>query len=109
MTLTKSRTSESTGACRRLNASFNTAFGPTGNVIVGLATGNLTAQMEAQLTSDVGKVVNSPIISTINNQMAYIEISRINSLLDKHVDGGRHGHNVVQQSTPQFITVDRLT
>jgi len=60
----------------RLNQSFATGFGPTGNVTFGFATGNLTAQLRTQLTSDVGRIINSPIISTINNQNAYISISQ---------------------------------
>lgn len=59
----------------RLNESFNTAFGPVGNVVYGFTSGNLTAQLKAQLTQDVGRVINSPIISTINNQNASIQIN----------------------------------
>lgn len=61
----------------RLNESFETTFGPTGNVILGFTSGNLTAQLKAQLTSTVGRIVNSPIISTINNQNAQIQISDV--------------------------------
>jgi general secretion pathway protein D len=60
----------------KLNESFSAALsGGTGNVVVGFATGNLTATLRAQLTEDVGRIINSPIISTINNQNAYISIS----------------------------------
>ncbi|MEN6356576.1 MAG: secretin and TonB N-terminal domain-containing protein [Armatimonadota bacterium] len=58
----------------RINDSFNTAFNPEGNIIVGFTSGNLTAQLKAELTSEVGRVVNAPIVSTINNQTAMIQI-----------------------------------
>ncbi len=89
-----------------INESFNTAFGPTGNVIVGLKTGNLTAQMEAQLTNDVGRIINSPIISTINNQMAYISISTVIPYWISMATVVGTGNSIIQQSTPQFITVE---
>ncbi len=91
---------------KTINASFNTAFGPTGNVIIGLATGNLTAQMEAQLTNDVGRLINSPIISTINNQMAYISISTVIPYWISMATVVGTGNSIIQQSTPQFITVE---
>lgn len=89
----------------RLNESFNTAFGPVGNVIVGFASGNLTASLKAQLTQDIGRVINSPIISTINNQNAVISINQmipywvtVNTVVGDN--------QIIQQSNPQFITVD---
>ncbi|MGQ9579765.1 MAG: hypothetical protein ACUVT8_02325 [Armatimonadota bacterium] len=89
---------------QRLNESFATSFLPAGNVVFGFATGNLTAQLRAQLTSDVGRVINSPIISTINNQNAYISISRnipywvsMATVVD---------NNIINQSTPQWISVE---
>ncbi|MDH7602022.1 MAG: hypothetical protein QHI38_07730 [Armatimonadota bacterium] len=91
-------------ALQRLNESFATSFLPAGNVVVGFATGNLTAQLRAQLTSDVGRVINSPLISTINNQNAYISISRnipywvsMATVVD---------NNIINQSTPQWISVE---
>lgn len=60
---------------QRLNDSFQTQFGPAGNVLFGFSAGNLTASLAAQLTKNVGRVVNAPIISTLNNQMAQIEIT----------------------------------
>ncbi|MCE5322634.1 secretin and TonB N-terminal domain-containing protein [bacterium] len=61
----------------RINESFNTSFNPEGNVVIGFTSGNLTAQLKAQLTSEVGRIINSPIISTINNQTGYIQISDV--------------------------------
>lgn len=89
---------------QRLNESFATAFNPAGNVVVGFATGNLTAQLKTQLTSDVGRIINSPIISTINNQNANISINTIIpywvSIATVVGDG-----NIINQSTPQFIQI----
>lgn len=59
-----------------LNASFNTAFNPTGNVIIGVQTGNVSATLKAELSQTKGRVVNSPIISTLNNTPASITIGK---------------------------------
>lgn len=89
---------------QRLQESFETQFNPIGNVVVGFASGNLTAQLRAQLTQDRGRVINSPIISTINNQPANISISNsipywvsINTIV---------GDQIIQQSTPNFIDIN---
>ena len=87
-----------------LNTSFETAFGPVGNVIVGFTSGNLTAQLRAQLTSDVGRVINSPVISTINNQNAYISINQVIPYWTTM--NVISGDQIVEQSYPQFIQID---
>lgn len=90
---------------QRLNESFATAFQPQGNVVVGFATGNLAASLKAQLTSDIGTVINSPIISTINNQNAQISISTVipywTSMATVVGD-----NNIINQSYPNFINID---
>lgn len=90
---------------QRLNESFATAFGPTGNVVVGFATGNLAANLRTQLTNDIGTVINSPIISTINNQNAQIAISTIipywTSMATVVGD-----NNIINQAYPNFISID---
>jgi general secretion pathway protein D len=58
----------------RLNETISTNFNPGGNVVVGLTTGNLAASLRAELTRNSGNIINSPIISTINNQYAEINI-----------------------------------
>lgn len=58
----------------RLNTTFNTNFAQTGNVVIGFATGNVTAALKAELTTGKGRVVNSPIVSTLNNTPASISI-----------------------------------
>lgn len=90
---------------QRLNESFATTFTLTGDVVFALATGNLTANLQAQLTNNVGRVINSPIISTINNQMAMISINTVIpywvSIATVVGDG-----QVINQATPNFISVD---
>jgi len=91
---------------QRLNESFNTAFSPSGNVVVGFATGNLTASIRAQLSRDVGRIINSPIISTMNNQTAWISISTEIPywVTTTTVDEG----TVISNSTPEFISIDSM-
>lgn len=90
---------------QRLNESFATAFGPTGNVVVGFATGNLTASLAAQLTNDIGTTINSPIISTINNQNATISIStQIPYWTSMAVVAG--DNSIINQAYPNWIDVD---
>lgn len=60
----------------RLNANASTNFSPSGNVILGIRTGNVTADIMAELTNTRARVVNSPIISTLNNMPAQIQIGR---------------------------------
>ena len=92
-------------ALDRLNESFSAPIsGGTGNVVFGFATGNLTATLRAQLTQDIGTIINSPIISTINNQNAFISInSQIPYWTSYNTITGTG--TVVQQSTPNFITI----
>lgn len=58
----------------RLNETINTNFNPSGNIVVGVTTGNLAASLRAELTKSSGNIINSPIISTINNEFAEINI-----------------------------------
>ncbi|MEN6372046.1 MAG: hypothetical protein ABFD64_08540 [Armatimonadota bacterium] len=58
----------------RLNETINTNFNPSGNVIVGVTTGNLAASLRTELTKSSGNIINSPIISTLNNEYAEINI-----------------------------------
>ena len=89
---------------QRLNESFETQFGPVGNIVVGFASGNLTAVLRAQLTKNIGRVINSPIVSTINNQNCYISINnQIPYWVSMNVISGDQS---VLQYTPQFINID---
>lgn len=90
----------------KLNDSFSAPMsGGMGNVIATFATGNLSATLRTQLTKDIGRVINSPIISTINNQNAYISInSEIPYWTTYNTITGTG--TVIEQSQPQFITID---
>lgn len=89
----------------KLNESFRATLAGGGNTIVGFATGNLTTILRAQLTSDVGRIINSPIISTINNQMAYISInSQIPYWTTYNTVTGTG--TIIEQAQPNFITID---
>ena len=90
----------------KLNESFSaTLSGGTGNVVVGFATGNLTATLRAQLTNDIGRVINSPIISTINNQNAYISIaSEIPYWTSYNTVTGTG--QIIEQAQPNFMDID---
>jgi|ADurb_Oil_02_Slu_FD_contig_41_537770_length_1937_multi_6_in_0_out_0_1 type II secretory pathway component GspD/PulD (secretin) len=59
----------------RPNYTVQTNFGPAGNVLAYVQTGNVTANLRAELTENGGKVVNAPIISTLNNRQAIISIT----------------------------------
>ncbi len=90
----------------KLNESFSAALsGGTGNVVVGFATGNLTATLRAQLTQDMGRVINSPIISTINNQNAYISINTQIPYWTTYKTVTGTGQ-IIEQAQPNFITID---
>ena len=62
-------------AVDRMNTSFSTNFNPAGNVVVGYASGNLMANLRAQLTKSKGQLTNAPIITTMNNVPARIGFS----------------------------------
>ncbi len=87
----------------RIDQSFATSFLPSGNVVFGFNRGNLTAQIRAQLTNNIGRVINAPIISTINNQPAQIAIQTqipywetISTVV---------GTSVIQQATARMISI----
>ncbi len=87
----------------RINESFNTSFGPVGNVIFGFNRGNLTAQIRAQLTTDVGRVINAPIVSTINNMPASLQVNTMIPYWE--TVSTVVGNNVINQAVPRFINV----
>lgn len=60
----------------RPNAAVQTNFLPSGNVLAFVQSGNLTANLRAELTDSGGKIVNAPIISTLNNTAASISVGK---------------------------------
>lgn len=61
---------------QRLGEVFETHFNPGGNVVFGYANGNVMANLRTQLLQNKSKLVNAPIISTLNNTPATIQISK---------------------------------
>ncbi|HUV04265.1 MAG TPA: hypothetical protein VMX94_04085 [Armatimonadota bacterium] len=59
-------------AVDRMSTSFSTNFNPAGNVIIGYASGNVMANLRAQLTKSKGSLTNAPIVTTMNNVPARI-------------------------------------
>lgn len=55
---------------------FETHFNPGGNVVFGWANGNVMANLRTQVLQNKAKLVNAPIISTLNNTPATIQISK---------------------------------
>ncbi|MHB0913925.1 MAG: type II secretion system protein GspD [Armatimonadota bacterium] len=61
----------------RGNTTFQTNFNPAGNVIIGYASGNVMASLAAQVSNNKAKLVNAPMISTMNNVPGVIRIGKI--------------------------------
>lgn len=59
----------------RLNNTFSTQFNPAGNILIGYANGNVIASLRAQLGKSHGKLINAPIVTTMNNVPASIGFS----------------------------------
>ncbi|HET6455508.1 MAG TPA: hypothetical protein VFI02_13975 [Armatimonadota bacterium] len=57
----------------RMATTFSTQFSPAGNVLIGYANGNLMANLRANLGTSHGRLINAPIISTLNNVPASIQ------------------------------------
>ncbi len=88
----------------RPNYVAQTNFQPGGNVLVGVQTGNLTATLRAELTQGGGKVVNAPIISTLNNRRAYITVSQGDWVFSPVIETTQTGN--ITRSIPQPIQFD---
>lgn len=56
----------------RMATTFSTQFSPAGNVLIGYANGNLMANLRANLGNTHGRLINAPIITTMNNVPASI-------------------------------------
>lgn len=61
---------------QRLGSVFQTQFNPSGNVIFGYASGNVMANLRTQVLQNKAKLINAPIISTMNNTWASINIQK---------------------------------
>lgn len=75
MTTTQAKALGINWQIERLSGSLNTEFNTPGNISVGYANGNVLATLRTQLSNSNGKLINAPIISTLNNVPASIQIS----------------------------------
>ena len=56
----------------RMSTTFSTQFSPAGNILIGYANGNLMANLRANMGTTHGRLINAPIVSTMNNVPATI-------------------------------------
>ena len=56
----------------RMATTFATQFSSAGNVLIGYANGNLMANLRANLSMSHGRLINAPIVTTMNNVPATI-------------------------------------
>jgi len=65
----------------RMSSTLKTEFNPPGNVAIGYANGNIMAALRTQLSQQKAKLINAPIISTLNNVPATINIGTVEPYL----------------------------
>ncbi len=82
-----------------LSNNFSTTFNPTGNVQLGYASGNVMATLRAKLLQNHGKVVNEPIISTLNNVPATIQIGKSYPYWTSSVTSNNNGNLISYKVT----------
>jgi len=90
---------------QRMNTSFETQFGPKGNVIVGFASGNVMANLRTQLLQNKAKLVNAPIISTLNNVPAVISVGTEVPYWTSFVQSVGTAGQTVSQQVVNFLPV----
>jgi type II secretory pathway component GspD/PulD (secretin) len=56
----------------QMNTTFSTQFATKGNILLGFANGNLMANLKTQMSKSHGKLINAPIVTTMNNVPASI-------------------------------------
>lgn len=89
---------------QRLGSVFETQFQPTGNVVFGYADGNVMANLRTQVLQNKAKLVNAPIISTLNNLPASITIQK---QIPYWTSGGYTGQGYA--STTQQVNMLNIT
>jgi type II secretory pathway component GspD/PulD (secretin) len=75
-------------------------------VFLNYGSGNVTARMRTQLLEGFGKVVNAPIIRTLNNQPALVQSSVTTTIFINQVVGNGAGSVIV---TPQPFPLNVTT
>ncbi len=85
---------------------FYTTFGPAGNVWFDFANGNLTATVTAEMSQSIGKLVNAPIISTLNNIEGYISFTKTVPKFTSQVSGDGVNPIATYSSEDVDVTTD---
>ncbi|MHB0999330.1 MAG: type II secretion system protein GspD [Armatimonadota bacterium] len=89
----------------RMSGSVNTEFNTPGQITVGYANGNVMATLKAQLSNNVGKLVNAPLISTLNNVPAEIQVgTSIPYLTSQTVFNSNGNPNTITQA--EFMDIN---
>src|SRR5205823_10694281 len=72
---------------------------------LNFAMGNIAGRVRALLSRGAGKVVNAPIIRTLNNQPAEVTQSVQTTIFINQIVSIGNG-NVITQSVPQTLTIN---
>lgn len=88
----------------RMATTFSTQFSPAGNVLIGYANGNLMANLRANLSNTHGRLINAPIITTMNNVPASIGFQTTVPFLTSTLVFNQSGTPTSSSST-QFLPI----
>lgn len=88
----------------RLGTSVSTQFNTPGSVTVGFANGNVMATLKAELSEQKAKLVNAPLISTLNNVPGVIRIGTIVPFLNSQIIYNSQG-NPSTVTMPDFLPI----
>jgi len=91
---------------RRLDTTIDTNFGPQGNVIVGIADGNVRARLAAAIGQNRAKLITGPLITTFNNVWANIQIGRAVPYYTQALSGGAVGQAPVVSTQVNYLSVN---
>jgi general secretion pathway protein D len=85
-------------------------FADAGNpIFASFSSGNVAVNMRTQLTMDSGKLVNAPIIRTLNNQPASVFTTTTTTLLLDSVVSGGNGTVITAPQLAQLSVTTNLT
>ncbi len=72
-------------------------------IFLNYATGNISTRLRTLLTSGYGRVVNSPLVRTMNNQLAQVSFVQQTTIFLNQTTVV--GNSVVTTSTPQSLSI----
>jgi general secretion pathway protein D len=88
----------------RLGTSLSTEFNTPGNITLGYANGNVMASLKAQLSESKGKLINAPLVRTMNNVPGVIRFSTIVPYLSSEIIYNSQG-NPSTITIPEFLDI----